>query len=128
MNRKSNLVVVGYLLLVFLAGVAVGGFADRLYVARPAHARLTPEQYRSRLVAELQKRLNLQPSQVAQLNGIFDATGVRFHDIHNRIEPDLAALRTEHDDQVRAILNDRQRVEYDKWRVERDKQHAAERH
>jgi hypothetical protein len=128
MNRKSNLVVAGYLLLVFLAGVAVGGFADRLFVARPANAKLSPEQYRNKLVAELQQRLNLQPAQVAQLNGIFDATGVRFRDIHKRIEPDIAALRTDHDDRVRAILNDRQRAEYDAWRAERDKQHAAERH
>jgi Spy/CpxP family protein refolding chaperone len=128
MNRKSSLVVVGYLLLVFLAGIAVGGFADHLYVAHSAHARPTPEQYRRRLLAELQKRLNLQPAQITQLNGIFDATGVRFRDIHKSIEPDLAALRTEHDDKVRAILNDQQRAEYDRWRAERDKQHAAERH
>ncbi|MGA3024424.1 MAG: hypothetical protein ABSF98_06625 [Bryobacteraceae bacterium] len=128
MNKKSNLVVVGYLLLVFLAGVVVGGFGDRLFLARHANARLTPEQYRDKLVAELQKRLDLRPAQVAQLNGIFDATGVRFRDIHKRIEPDIAALRTDHDDRVRAILDDRQRAEYDKWRAERDKLHAAERH
>jgi hypothetical protein len=128
MNRKSNLVVVGYLLLVFLAGAAVGGFADRLYWGRPASARLTPEQYRVKLVAELTSRLNLEPAQVTRLNGIFDATGARFRDIHKRIEPDLAALRTDHDDRVRAILNAAQRAEYDKWRAERDKQHAAERH
>jgi hypothetical protein len=126
MNKKSNLVVVSYLLLVFLAGVAVGGFADRLFVSRHSHGRLTPEQYRRAVVAELTKRLNLQPSQVAQLNGIYEATGVRFHDIHERIEPDIAALRTDHDDRVRAILDDRQRAEYDKWRAERDKERAAE--
>jgi hypothetical protein len=128
MNKKSNLVVLGYLLLVFLAGAAVGGFADHFFLPHQASDKLTPEQYRNKLVAELQKRLNLQPAQVTQLNGIFDATGVRFRDIHKRIEPDIAALRTDHDDRVRAILDDQQRVEYDKWRAERDKEHAAERH
>lgn len=128
MNKKSTLVVFGYLLLVFLAGAAVGGFADRLILSPSANAKLTPEQYRNKLVAELTKRLNLQAAQVMQLNGIFDATGNRFRDIHKRIEPDIAALRTDHDDRVRAILDERQRAEYDKWRAERDKQHAAEHH
>jgi len=128
MNKKSNLVVLGYLLLVFLAGAAVGGFADRLYWGRPATARMSPEQYRIHLVAELTKRLNLEPAQVDKLNAIFDATGAHFREIHKRIEPDLATLRTEHDDRVRAILNDSQRAEYDKWRAERDKERAAGRH
>jgi hypothetical protein len=128
MNKKSNLAVLGYLLLVFLAGVAVGGFADHFVLAQPANIKLTPEQYRNKLVAELTKRLNLQPAQVTQLNGIFDATGIRFRDIHKRIEPDIAALRTDHDDRVRAILDDQQRAEYDRWRAERDKEHAAEHH
>jgi hypothetical protein len=128
MNKKSNLVVLGYLLLVFLAGVVVGGFADHLFLAPRASAHLTPEQYRDKLVAELQKRLNLQPAQVVQLKGIFDATGVRFREIHKRIEPDVAALHTDHDDRVRAILDERQRAEYDKWRAERDKLHAAQGH
>jgi hypothetical protein len=127
MNKKSNLVVVGYLLLVFLAGVAVGGFGDRLFVDHRSNAKLTPDQYRRAVVAELQKRLNLEPAQVTQLNAIYEATGARFRDIHKRIEPDIAALRADHDDSVRAILNDRQRAEFDKWRAERDKAHAAER-
>ncbi len=126
MNKKSSLVVLGYLLLVFLAGAAVGGFADHLYWGRTPTARLSPEQYRVKLVTELTKRLNLDPGQVDKLNGIFDATGAGFREIHKRIEPDLTTLRTSHDERVRAILNDQQRAEYDKWRAERDKEHAAE--
>jgi len=128
MNRKSNLVVVGYLLLVFLAGVVVGGFGDHLLTRHRSGGRLTPDQYRRVVVAELTKRLSLQTAQVEQLNAIYEATGNRFRDIHGKIEPDIAALRADHDNRVRAILNDPQRTEYDKWRAERDKAHAAERH
>jgi hypothetical protein len=128
MNRKSNLAVLGYLLLVFLAGAAIGGFADHFFVAAPASGKLTPDQYRRKVVAELQKRLNLQPGQVTQLNAIYEATGEHFREIHKRIEPNVAALRTDHDDRVRAILDAGQRAEYDKWRAERDKQRAAEQH
>jgi len=62
------------------------------------------------------------------LNAIYEATGERFREIHKRIEPDVSALRTDHDDRVRAILDAGQRAEYDKWRAERDKQRAAEQH
>jgi len=125
MSRQSNAAVAGYLLLVFLAGAAIGGFADHLYVARTSHPHLTPEQFRHKVVADLEQRLNLQPAQVDQLNKIFVTTGERFKAIHGKIEPDIAALRKDHDDRVRAILNDQQRAEYDKWRAERDKEHAA---
>jgi len=128
MNRKSSLVVLGYLLLVFLAGVAVGGFGDHFWMHRGPGRRLTPDQYRKAVVAELQKRLSLQPAQVEQLNAIYEATGARFQEIHKRIEPDINALRADHDARVRAILNDRQRAEFDKWRAERDREHAAARH
>jgi hypothetical protein len=124
MSRQSNLAVAGYLLLVFLAGAVIGGFADHMYVERRSHVHLTPEQFRQKLVADLEKRLSLQPAQVDQLNRIFDATGERFKAIHQKIEPDIEALRTDHDNRVRAILNEQQRTEYDKWRAERDKEHA----
>jgi len=127
MSRQSNLAVAGYLTLVFLAGAAIGGFADHLYVARTAHVHLTPEQFRRKVVGDLEKRLSLQPAQVDQLNKIFEATGERFQEIHKRIEPDIAALRTDHDNRVKAILNDQQRTEYEKWRAERDKEHAERR-
>jgi hypothetical protein len=124
MSRQSNVAVAGYLLLVFLAGAVIGGFADHMYVERRAHVHQTPEQFRQKLVADLEKRLSLQPAQVDQINKIFDATGERFKAIHAKIEPDIEALRTDHDNRVRAILNDQQRVEYDKWRAERDREHA----
>ena len=126
MNRRSNLVVVGSMLLVFLAGAVVGGFADHLFFPRQPKARLTQEQFKNKLIADLNKRLNLQPDQLDKLKAIFDATGVRFHEIHNKIEPDLTALRSEHDDKVRAILNPPQRTEYDKWRAERERQRAED--
>jgi len=124
MSRQSNFAIAGYLLLVFLAGGVIGGFADHMYVTRRAHVHLTPEQFRQKLVAELKERLSLQPAQVDQLNGIFVATGERYREIHAKIEPDVETLRTDQDNRVRAILNEQQRAEYDKWRAERDKEHA----
>ena len=124
MSRQSNVAVAGYLLLVFLAGAVIGGFADRMYVERRAHVHLTAEQFRQKLVADLTKRLSLQPAQVDQINKIFDATGERYREIHGKIEPDIEALRTDHDNRVRAILNGQQRAEYDRWRAERDREHA----
>ena len=61
-----------------------------------------------------------------ELSALHEATGVRFREIHKKVEPDLTALRSEHDDKVRAILNPQQRTEYDKWRAERERQRAED--
>jgi hypothetical protein len=122
MNRKSSITIAGYLLLVFFAGVGIGALGDRLYLARPVNATASPEAYRQKMVAELQRRLQLRSDQVSQLNAILDGTRTRFHEIHKRIEPDLDALRNQQNSDIRAMLNDTQRAEFDKWHAEREKQ------
>ena len=122
MNRKSSITIAGYLLLVFFAGVGIGALGDRLYLARPVNATSSPEAYRQKMVAELQRRLQLRSDQVSRLNSILDGTRTRFHEIHKRIEPDLDALRNQQNSDIRAMLNDTQRAEFDKWHAEREKQ------
>jgi len=122
MNRKSSITIAGYLLLVFFAGVGIGALGDRLYLARPVNATSSPEAYRQKMVAELQRRLQLRSDQVSRLNSILDGTRTRFREIHKRIEPDLDALRNQQNSDIRAMLNDTQRAEFDKWHAEREKQ------
>ena len=110
--RRSNIATVVYLLVVFVSGVVLGGFANRLVTAGtqpPSRAEL-----RKQYIHDMSTRLHMNESQVAQLQQIADATGQRMHDMHKSIED-------EHIQKVVAILDDSQKAEYAKMRAEREK-------
>ncbi len=119
-----------YLLLVFAGGGVVGVFADRLYTVKSVRAdvRPTPDEYRKRYVAELKSRLKLDPPQVDKLNAILESTQQSMHALHEREKPEMTAIHQEQVDKVHSILNEKQIVEYEKMRDEREKRRAAERH
>ena len=130
----SKIPVWAYLLLVFVGGGAVGVFADRLYAVKAVSADTrapgprTPDEYRKRYVEELKSRLKLDSDQATKLNAVLEATQQRMHDLHEREKPEMTAIHQEQVDRVHAILNDKQDVEYDKMREEREKRRNAERH
>jgi hypothetical protein len=108
-------------------GVAVGGFAHRLYTMDTVLAK--PEEYRRKMVDELHTRLSLSKEQVAKLNGIFDATRTRVKEVKDRwaeqakqaSKPELKAVTEDQAQKIKAMLSDTQRVEYEKFRAERAK-------
>jgi hypothetical protein len=121
-----------YLLLVFLSGAAVGGFAHRLYtvssvLAVPVSPK--PDDYRRDLVNEMRTRLSLSSQQVTQLTAILDDTKNRYHEVKNRWDrqakeaekPELKAIQADSIQQIKAILSEPQRAEYDKLRADREK-------
>ena len=121
-----------YLLLVFAGGGVVGVFADRLYTVKGVSADSraqprTPDEYRQKYVEELKTRLKLDAVQVAKLNAVLESTQERMHQLHEREKPEMTAIHQEQVDRVHEILNDKQDVEYDKMREEREKRRAAER-
>jgi hypothetical protein len=125
MNSRSNTSIALYLLLVFVSGVLVGVFGYRLYTVNAVRATSTPadsqQARRQRFVAELRQRLDLTPEQVRNLNVVLDEGRAKFREIHRRIEPDMAALRRQQDDRIRALLDPRQSAEFDRWKAEREK-------
>lgn len=116
--RRSNLATLVYLLLVFVSGAVVGGFANRLYmmntVKADSAATRSRADFRKQYVQEMRTRLHLTDPQVAELQQIMDTTGQHFHDLHKSIED-------EHVRKVVAILDESQKVEYAKMREERDR-------
>ena len=116
--RRSNLATFFYLAVVFVSGAVVGGFANRLYMAKSVSA-VTPSSHnhaelRKKYVQEMRDRLHLNPAQVTELQQIMDATGQRMHDTRQAIEED-------HVRKVVALLDDNQKAEYTKMRDEREK-------
>ena len=116
--RRSNVATLVYLLVVFASGTVVGGFANRLYMAKAVTASVgTPHsraELRKQYIQDMRSRLHLTDAQVTQLEPILDATGQRMHEMHKTIED-------EHIRKVDAILDDQQKAEYAKMRAEREK-------
>ena len=121
--KKSSLIVAVYLMLTFTSGAAVGGFGFWLYSTRSvsANRRPSPEEYRQRYIAEYRTRLNLSEEQVQKLTAILDATRVLFRQVADKHRPEYEAIQQHQVEQVRAILNDAQKAEYEKIRAEREK-------
>ncbi|HTT61588.1 MAG TPA: hypothetical protein VMG35_07100 [Bryobacteraceae bacterium] len=117
--RRSNLSTLLYLLVVFASGAVVGGFANRLYMARTVNATVKAPPSRAELrkqyVEDMRSRLHLNDAQVAELRQIMDATAQRMHEMHKTIGD-------EHIQKVIAILDDNQKAEYAKMRADREKQ------
>jgi hypothetical protein len=122
--KRSNLSVAIYLLVVFLSGAVVGGFAHRLYMVKNVQAgpgRPRPEEFRQRYLGEMKSRLQMDDTQTARLNEILDRTATRFKSLRESHKPAYAQIHEEQVREINAILNDSQKAEYEKFRQEREK-------
>jgi hypothetical protein len=136
--KISKLALSAYVALIFLSGVAVGIFSYRLYVVSTVNAvAQSPDQFRRHYFDEMERRLHLRPDQITKLNSIFDATKAKFDDLDRErrkaMKPQMDAIRAEHREQVRAMLDPTQQAEYEKIleehaaahrRRQQQKQHA----
>jgi len=130
--KRTTLSTAIYVLLVFLSGAVVGGFAHRLYMVNsvyPSTASPKPEDVRRKMLDEMQARLSLTRDQVTQVSAIFDSTKARYHEVkdkwdkeaHIKAKPELKAIQEDHIQKIKAILTESQQAEYDKYRAEREK-------
>jgi Spy/CpxP family protein refolding chaperone len=121
---KSRFSALLSLLLVFLSGVLVGGFAYRLYnVSVVANGKKAdPEEARKHIVADMRDHIKLDAHQVDQLQQIFDETRDQFHQMHDRMNAEGQALHNGQIDKVKAILRADQLPLYEEWRAERDRE------
>jgi hypothetical protein len=127
--KKPSWSVAAYLVLVFASGVLVGGFGHRLYstssviATSPAERQPNrPEDFRKKYVAEMQSRLQLNSSQLEQLNGILDVTRERYRELRERTRPEMKQIQQEQVEKIQAILNPGQQQEYAKFREERERE------
>lgn len=122
--KRANLSVIVYVVLVFLSGALVGVVGFDLYNARAASAKgepCSPEALRQRYRDELRTRLQLSADQIRKLDVILNDTHNRFVALRDKYKPEVTAIQNEHADSIRAILDERQRAEYEKLRQEREK-------
>ena len=124
---KSKFSALLSLLLVFLSGVLVGGFAYRLYNVSAAGApingrRPDPEEVRKHIVADMRERLKLDSRQVSQLQQILDQTREKFDQLHDRMNAEGRTIHLSQLAQIKAILRADQLPPYDRWRAERERE------
>ncbi len=126
MKMKLSATAILSILAVFASGAAVGVFGHKLYSAKtvtaaPAPHKETPEEWRKRFVAEMQTRLQLNTNQLNQLNTILDQTRDEFRAAREDNKNKITQIRLSQVEKVKAMLDDKQRAEYEKMREERER-------
>ena len=125
--KRSTLTVAVSMLAVFLSGIAVGGVGYRLYTVKsvvavaPAPPK-NPEDVRKKYIGELNEKLKLQPEQIQKINSILDETRTRYRAEKERSKAEMKKLHDGQVEQVRSILSDSQKPEYEKFHQERERQ------
>lgn len=118
--RRSNAFTLLCLLVVFVSGAVVGGFANRLYMTRTVVAApKSRAELRKEYIQDMRTRLHLTDPQIAQLQQIMDSTGQKMHEMHKTIQD-------EHIQNVVAMLDGNQKLEYAKMRQEREVRHQQD--
>ncbi len=126
---KTRLSAFLSLLLVFLSGALVGGFASRLMTVNSvisgppaATKRPDPEEVRKRLVTEMKNRVKLDDQQVTQLQQIFDQTRESFGKFNEKRNAEARALRDSQTERIKAMLRADQVPLYDQLRTEHEQE------
>ena len=122
--KRGSLSVAVYVGLVFLSGALVGMVGLGFYNARALSSKgepCSPDALRERYRQDLRTRLQLSPDQVGKLDVILNETHERYVALREKYKPEVSVIQNEHADKIRAILDDRQRAEYEKLRQERQK-------
>ena len=117
--RRSNFATLVYLLVVFASGAVVGGFANRLYMAKTVTATVnappaSKAELNKQYIQDMRSRLRLTEAQISELKQIMDASDQRMREMHKTV-------KDEHIRKVIAMLDDSQKAEYAKMRAEREK-------
>jgi hypothetical protein len=80
----------------------------------------SPEEFRKKYISEMDARLKLQPGQSEKLNTILDQTRTQYRAEKERNKAELKRIHDGQVEQVRSILTDSQKGEYEKFHQERE--------
>jgi len=122
---RSSASIPLYLALVFAGGAAVGAFGHRLYTAKTVAAtaperRQSADEWRKSYLVEARERLKLTDAQASEIALILEKTGQKYREFRERTRPEMDQIQTEQINAVRAVLEEKQKSEYELWRAERD--------
>ena len=124
---RSKINTVLYLSLVFGSGALVGVLSHRLYETTTVNANTVPprsmDEFRKRYFEQMRK-WGVNDQQLDRIREILDDAKDKYDAVHAREKPMRDQIQKEQIEAVRSALTDTQRVEYDKWRAERERARA----
>lgn len=126
---RSRFSIAVYLILVFASGILVGVVSYRLYATNTASAsntRPSLSNFRRLYLEGMRDNVGVSQDQLNRVTQILDDTKRKLDELAAQEKPLHDQIRTEHIEEIRALLSDKQKVAYDNWRVERAKQSATQ--
>jgi hypothetical protein len=112
-NWKSILLLV----LVFFAGLAVGVVGTRVVVRRMVQQAFAhPERMQSVMERNLTRRLRLDDDQQVKLHAILTDARGQLTDLRKQFQPQAAAVLTNADQKINALLTPAQQERYEKFK------------
>lgn len=118
---KSRLSAFLSLLVVFISGAVVGGLVYRAYNPPPTIQRPPkPEDIKKHIIADMQKSINLDDQQVAQVGQIMDEIRTMSDEVDSRRGQEFRKIRDVQVEKIKKVLRPDQEPLYDKWLQERE--------
>jgi len=123
---KSRLSAFLSLLLVFLSGAVVGGFAHRLYMVRSVMSgesvapprRPSPEEVVKQRLEDMKLKVKADDQQLEQIKTIYGETRQQFDQMHERMNREGHTIEEDQVSKIKAILRPDQIALYDQVRAE----------
>jgi uncharacterized protein YnzC (UPF0291/DUF896 family) len=83
-------------------------------------------EFRRRYLEGMRTQVGVSDAQLKAVDAILEDTKHKLNELAAKEKPLHDQIRMEHVEQIRALLNDQQKVAYDNWRIERAKQAATQ--
>jgi hypothetical protein len=126
---RTRLSIALYLVLVFASGILVGIVSNRLYATNTASANNTPRsmtEFRKRYLDGMRTKVGASEKQIQEITRTLDDTKHKYDALAAQEQPLHDKIQQDHIDEIKALLNDQQRVAYDNWRAERERAKLAQ--
>jgi predicted secreted Zn-dependent protease len=121
---RSRLSIALYLFLVFASGILVGIVSFRLYSTNTASANNSPQsmsEYRKRYLDGMRTKVGVSEAQIVAITRELDQTKRKYDALAAQEQPLHDKIQQDHIDEIKALLNDQQKIAYDNWRAERER-------
>lgn len=121
---RTRITIALYLFLVFASGITVGLVSYRLYAANTASANNSPRsmsEFRKRYLDGMRTKVGVSEEQIVAITGTLDETKRKYDALAAQEQPLHDKIQQDHINEVKALLNDQQKVAYDNWRAERER-------
>src|SRR5579863_3795031 len=121
---RTRISIALYLFLVFASGILVGIVSFRLYSTNTASANNSPRsmsEFRRRYIDGMRTKVGVSEAQIVAITKTLDETKRKYDELAAQEQPLHDKIQQEHIDEIKALLNDQQRIAYDNWRAERER-------